>query len=149
MRIQRRPAFEHDRTFLVDVHVAALGPVALVGYGWPACKLRDQFEAEIDLANCHVILVDGIKAGYISVEDRGAYWYIDAIAIGIKYQKQGVGSATLRAVLDEAGTTPVRLNVLHVNRARSLYERLGFRAILEDGRRQVMEWRGDRGGAQR
>ncbi|HLL20800.1 MAG TPA: GNAT family N-acetyltransferase [Kofleriaceae bacterium] len=141
MRVQLRPAFEADRTFLEDVHVAALGPVVLVGYGWPACRLREQFHKEIELANCHIILVDGRGAGYVSVEDKGAFWYIDAIAIVPKYQKKGVGTATLRSVLDDAGTLPVRLNVLHVNRAKTLYERLGFRTVMQDGRRQVMEWK--------
>ena len=50
-------------------------------------------------------------------------------------------AAALKSVLAEAGTLPVRLNVLHVNRAKSLYERLGFRTILQDARRQIMEWR--------
>ena len=141
MRIQRRPAFDHDRAFLEDVHVAALGPVVLVGYGWPAFRLRDQFHAEVDIRTCHVIIVDGIDAGYLSVEDKGDFWYIDAIAIAPKYQRKGVGTAALRSVLDEAGILPVRLNVLHVNRAKTLYERLGFRTITRDERRQIMEWR--------
>ena len=139
--MQRRPAFDRDLSFLEDVHVAALGPVALVGYGWPAFRLRDQFRKEIDVTNCHVILVDGVDAGYLSIEHKGEFWYIDAIAIAPKYQKKGVGTAALKAVLAEAGTLPVRLNVLHVNRAKSLYERLGFRTILQDARRQIMEWR--------
>jgi ribosomal protein S18 acetylase RimI-like enzyme len=141
MKIQRRRAIAQDATFLEDVHVAALGPVALVGYGWPAFRLRDQFHREIDVTNCHVILVDGVGAGYLSLEDKGEFWYIDAIAIAPKYQKKGVGTAALRSILDEAGRMPVRLNVLHVNRAKALYERLGFRTILEDARRQIMEWR--------
>ena len=141
MRVQRRPAFDRDLSFLEDVHVAALGPVVLVGYGWPAFRLRDQFHKEIDVTNCHVIIVDGIDAGYVSIEDKGEFWYIDAIAIAPKYQKKGVGTAALKSVLAEAGTLPVRLNVLHVNRAKSLYERLGFRTILQDARRQIMEWR--------
>jgi ribosomal protein S18 acetylase RimI-like enzyme len=132
---------EHDREFLEDVHVAALGPVALVGYGWPAMRLRQQFRAEIDVANCHVILVDGIPAGYISIADRGRYWYIDAIAILPRYQKRGVGTRALREILDAAGAAPVRLNVLHINRAKALYTRLGFRAIGADAQRQIMEWR--------
>lgn len=140
-RIARRRAIAQDRTFLEDVHVAALGPVALVGYGWPAFRLRDQFQAEIDLVNCQVIVVDGERAGYVSVEDRGQFWYIDAIAIARKHQRQGVGSAVLRAIMDDAGRVPVRLNVLHVNPARALYERLGFRTIIADERRQIMEWR--------
>jgi len=141
VRVQRRPAFDRDLSFLEDVHVAALGPVVLVGYGWPAFRLRDQFHKEIDVTNCHVIIVDGIDAGYVSIEDKGEFWYIDAIAIAPKYQKKGVGTAALKSVLAEAGTLPVRLNVLHVNRAKSLYERLGFRTILQDARRQIMEWR--------
>ncbi len=141
MRIQRRRALEHDRGFLEDVHVAALGPVALVGYGWPACRLLDQFHADIDLESCYVLLVDGARAGYFSIEDRGAFWYIDAIAIARKYQRKGIGSAALREILEDAGTTPVRLNVLRINPARELYIRLGFRTILEDTRREIMEWR--------
>lgn len=141
MRIQRRRAIAQDTPFLEDVHVAALGPVALVGYGWPAFRLRDQFHREIDVTNCHVIVVDGIAAGYVSIEDKGAFWYIDAIAIAPKYQKKGVGTAALRSVMIEAGRMPVRLNVLRINRAKALYERLGFRTILEDARRQIMEWR--------
>ena len=140
-KLQRRPAFAADLAFLEDAHVAALGPVALVGYGWPACRLRDQFHKEIDVRACHVIIVDSVKAGYISIERKPDFLYIDAFAILPKYQKKGVGTAVLEAVLDDAGRMPVRLNVLHVNRAKALYERLGFRTILHDGRRQIMEWR--------
>jgi ribosomal protein S18 acetylase RimI-like enzyme len=141
LRIQRRPAFEQDVGFLEEAHVRALGPVALVGYGWPAFRLRDQFHSEIDVTTCHVIVVNGVQAGYISVEDKGEYWYIDAIAIVPNYQRKGVGTAVLVDVLADAGTLPVRLNVLHINPAKGLYERLGFRTILEDARRQIMEYR--------
>lgn len=121
--------------------MAALGPVALVGYGWPELKLRAQFRAEIDVATCHVISVDARRAGYISIEDRDSFWYIDAIAIARRHQGQGIGTLVLRDVLAEAGARPVRLNVLNVNRARSLYERLGFRVVHHDAQRQIMEWR--------
>ena len=140
-KIERRRAHESDRTFIEDVHVAALGPVALVGYGWTAQRLRAQFQEEVDLANCEIISVDGRDAGYVSIENRGQFWYIDAFAIGLKFQKQGVGSAALRQLLDGVGMVPVRLSVLKVNRARSLYARLGFRVIGSDSRRELMEWR--------
>src|SRR5688572_31134552 len=99
MRVQRRPARDLDRMFLEDVHVKALGPLALVGYGWPAFRLLDQFHNEIDLGCCYIILVDGNDAGYISIEDKGTFWYIDAIAIAPKYQRKGVGTAILADVL--------------------------------------------------
>lgn len=140
MLVQRRRAMERDRWFLEEAHVRALGPVALVGYGWTATRLLAQFRNEIDLLDCDVIVVDGKDAGYLSVEDRGQFWYIDAIAIVPRYQKKGVGTALLRDVLGRA-SVPVRLNVLHINPARGLYERLGFRVIARDARRQIMEWR--------
>jgi len=139
--VSRRPAVETDRAFLEDVHVAALGPVALVGYGWVAERLRKQFHSEVAIENCEVILVDSMRAGYISIEDRGAFWYIDAIAIAPKYQRKGVGSAALQDLLVQTGRVPVRLSVLLVNRARSLYRRLGFVVIGTDGRRELMEYR--------
>jgi ribosomal protein S18 acetylase RimI-like enzyme len=70
------------------------------------------------------------------------FGYSDASAIAPNYQRKGVGTATIKDVLADAGTLPVRLNVLHINRAKSLYERLGFRTIMQDARRQIMEWRG-------
>lgn len=140
-RIERRRALREDAAFIEDVHVEALGPVALIGYGWPAVTLREQFRSEIDVATCHVISVDGRRAGYISIEDRDTFWYIDAIAIARRYQNKGIGTLVLRDVLAEAGARPVRLNVLLVNRARALYDRLGFRVIRRDEQRQIMEWR--------
>ena len=140
-RVELQRALRTDSSFIEEVHVAALGPVALVGYGWPAIRLRDQFRSEIDLATCYVISIDGRRAGYISIEDRDSFWYIDAIALERRYQGKGIGTLVLRDVLTEAGSRPVRLNVLHVNRARSLYERLGFRVIRRDEQRQIMEWR--------
>jgi ribosomal protein S18 acetylase RimI-like enzyme len=140
-RVERRRALQADLPFIEEVHVAALGPVALVGYGWPAITLREQFRSEIDIATCHVISVDGRRGGYISIEDRDNFWYIDAIAMARGYQGKGIGTLVLRDVLTEAGARPVRLNVLHVNRARVLYERLGFRVIRRDEQRQIMEWR--------
>lgn len=139
--IARRPASLSDRGFVEEAHVAALGPIALVGYGWTATRLRAQFHAEVDLANCEVISVDGRDVGYVSIEDRGTFWYIDAFAITPNYQRKGVGGAALRVLLADAGLVPVRLSVLRTNRARSLYLRLGFRVIGGDRQRELMEWR--------
>ena len=79
--VLRRPALPYDHDFLEEAHVAALGPIALVGYGWTAERLRAQFHREVDPDNCWVIAADGVRAGYVSVEDKGSHWYIDAIAI--------------------------------------------------------------------
>jgi GNAT superfamily N-acetyltransferase len=167
LTIVRRRATERDVAMLEEAHLMALGPVALVGYGWTKERLRAQFYAEVLLENCQVIEVRGAAgrwwvgvgggeagvarapsaievggrdAGYISVEDRRTCWYIDAFAILPNYQKRGVGSAALRSVL-AAAPKPVRLSVLRTNRARTLYLRTGFRVIGQDRLRELMEWR--------
>lgn len=140
-QVLRRPATAWDRDFLEEAHVRALGPTALVGYGWTEDRLRTQFHREVSVDNCWVISAAGIRAGYVSVERRDVYWYIDAIAIVPNFQRRGVGEAALRDVMSEAGRTPIRLSVLHTNRARSLYRRLGFRVIGGDRMRELMEWR--------
>jgi len=137
--VLRRPATRWDHAFLEEAHVAALGPVALVGYGWTAERLRSQFHREISLDHCWVISAEGSRAGYVSIEDKSSHWYIDAIAIVPRFQRRGVGGAVMQGVLAEARC--VRLTVLLVNRARSLYQRLGFRVISGDRQRELMEWR--------
>jgi ribosomal protein S18 acetylase RimI-like enzyme len=145
MRVTLRRATPDQRVWIEDVHVAALGPVALVGYGWTAERLRVQFRKEVSPETCVVIATHdptGTRnVGYVSIVDRRHHWYIDAFAIAPKHQKKGVGGAALRAVLEDAGTLPVRLSVLRTNRARTLYLRLGFRIIGGDPQRDQMEWR--------
>ena len=138
--VVRRRALERDRAFLEQAHLAALGPVALVGYGWTKQRLQSQFLEEVRLKNCEVIVVDGSDAGYISTEDRRTHWYVDAFAIVPNYQRRGIGAAALRGLLADAGARPVRLSVLRTNPARSLYTRLGFRVIGGDRLREFMEW---------
>ena len=141
--MHRRRALEQDRQFLEDVHIRALGAIALVGYGWVAERLRAQFHAEIQLAACEVIVVDGASAGYVSIHQRPDHWYIDAFAIAPRFQRRGLGGMVLDDLLAGA-PGPVRLNVLHVNPARVLYERVGFRVLHRDARRSLMEWRPQR-----
>jgi ribosomal protein S18 acetylase RimI-like enzyme len=141
LAVALRAARLTDRELIEEIHLAALGPIALVGYGWPKERLRRQFHAEVDLATCHLLVVDGRAAGYISILDRGGWWYIDAFAILPKFQRRGVGSTALRHVLDAAGAKPVRLSVLHTNRARGLYLRHGFAEVGRDPLRAVLEWR--------
>ena len=58
-----------------------------------------------------------------------------------EYRSQGIGSALLKAVLEEADEAgmPIRLHAESFNRAMKLYERLGFRAVRINGIHVEME----------
>jgi ribosomal protein S18 acetylase RimI-like enzyme len=58
-----------------------------------------------------------------------------------EHRGRGIGTALIRALLDEAAAAGKRLSI-HVevhNRARRLYERLGFLAVAENGIYLLME----------
>ena len=59
-----------------------------------------------------------------------------------QYRNQGIGSALLKALLEEAteAAKPIRLHVESFNRAVTLYERLGFTAVGINGIHVEMEW---------
>jgi ribosomal protein S18 acetylase RimI-like enzyme len=61
---------------------------------------------------------------------------VDGICVARSHRGQGIGGALIEALCDEAarrGYPAIRLEVIDTNiRARSLYERLGFRTIKHD-----------------
>jgi ribosomal protein S18 acetylase RimI-like enzyme len=64
----------------------------------------------------------------LSVRNRETEVLLKFIEVLPEYQNQGIGTAVIKSVLEQAHHTgrPVGLQVLKVNPARSLYERLGF-----------------------
>ena len=63
------------------------------------------------------------------------------------WQGRGIGSSIVRWLMKEAATAgkPLTLRVLHVNeRARALYERLGFRPFKEIETHVYLRWSASR-----
>ena len=53
------------------------------------------------------------------------------------FQRRGIGTEVMKRLIGEANESnlAVRLNVVRINPARRLYERLGFRVTHEDDRK--------------
>jgi len=64
------------------------------------------------------------------------------IALLPPYRNQGIGTQVLRRLMDQAGRSgqPVELSVSATNRARGLYERLGFEATGSSDTYIMMRW---------
>ena len=123
-----RPATVGDRDVLYDLHAACLKKYVAATWGWDDATQRAMFEANFAPERSRIVMVDDRIVGIIAVERRAADWFIGNIAIDPVMQGQGLGSALLCAILAGAAreAIPVRLQVLRVNPARHLYERLGF-----------------------
>jgi len=94
-------------------------------------------------ANFDLILLDGEPVGRLYLHRRKDEIRIIDIALLPEHQDQGVGSALLRDILDQAtqADLPVRIHVERNNPALGLYHRLGFREIGDEGMYRLVEWK--------
>jgi ribosomal protein S18 acetylase RimI-like enzyme len=104
--------------------------------------LRSQFEAQDRWwhenyadTSWEVIEMDGEAAGRLYVSRWPGEIRIVDIALLPAFRGRGVGTSLLRGLFEEANQSgrPVTIHVEMNNRARGLYERLGFRPVAERG----------------
>jgi ribosomal protein S18 acetylase RimI-like enzyme len=115
-----------------------------------AAFLTMQFEAQKAHYDRHypdaersVILADDKPAGRLYVDRQPKEIRIIDIALLPEHRGGGIGTRLLQQILTEASTRhlPVRIHVERNNRALSLYRRLGFTPIGENGVYWLMEWK--------
>ncbi len=142
MNVELRPVVLADYEFLRGLQEAAMRPHAEKTYGvWDADLQRERFKQRFDPAQMQVIVVDGVDAGMLQVEERTEEVFIPAIWLLPAYQGRGIGTRLLRGVIDAAAAQgkPVALRVLKGNMgARSLYQRLGFGVTGETDTHYIM-----------
>jgi len=135
--LELRAATADDDEFLYDLHRRALGDVIEATWGPWDDDLQQQFHRDwFDPEQVEIVLVDGRPVGMIQAHPAPANtFYISRIELIPEMQNQGVGTALMRHVLERARqseATAVELDVLELNRVRSLYERLGFCVVAEE-----------------
>ncbi len=145
-----RPFTPEDCEFLYRVY-ASTRAVEMELVDWSdeqkADFLRFQFDArhkyyqqQFPRAAFDLILVGDEPAGRLYVDRRAEEIRLIDIALLPERRGGGLGSAILERILAEADEKPVRIHVEHNNRALSLYHRLGFRKIEDQGVYYLMEW---------
>lgn len=151
MNIELRPFSSDNQDFLYQLY-ASTRLEEIAQFGWNAAQqeafLRMQFNAQQQWyemaypgADHQIILVDGKPVGRILVfREAGAYRLVD-IALLPEYRSRGMGTQLLRDLITKSQNerVPLRLQVLKTNRARQLYQRLGFQEIGDDGMYSQME----------
>ena len=138
-----RQVTEEDYDYLYALHVAAIREAVTATWGWDEAFQRRYFEEHWDPGPRRVIVVDGEDVGVVQVE-----WYVHEVFLALievapAWQGRGIGSAVIRDVQAQAREAglPVTLQVLKANeRAKALYERLGFGVVEEQEERWVMRW---------
>jgi ribosomal protein S18 acetylase RimI-like enzyme len=100
-------------------------------------------------AQYEVILCAGQPVGRLIIDRSSDAIRLVDIALLPDHRSAGIGSELLRGLLDEATAAgkPVVLHVARSNRARALYQRLGFVVTTRDDVYLEMQWRPGGGAA--
>lgn len=107
---------------------------------WDEAEQRRQYVEGFPIGRAQVILVGYDIAGAIDCEHHGDRWTVNNIEIAPEWQNRGIGTWLRTRLLRQAHNEgiPVDLEVLKVNPARGLYERLGFAVIGETDTHYLM-----------
>jgi ribosomal protein S18 acetylase RimI-like enzyme len=143
--LERRPIVEGDLPFLAELY-ASTREEELAPLGWSEQQrqafLSSQFElqhaaymCEHSHATYELLLVDRVPAGRLYVDRRPSEIRVIDISLLPAFRGRGIGGRLLEELIAQAHSHGGRV-VLHVerhNRARMLYERLGFETIEDLG----------------
>ena len=146
MPLLLRPVLPKDETFLYQLAYENMFE-QLAAWAWdpqyrePLLKMQivgqnSAYAAEFPNANHGIILLDDKPVGRMILDRGPEIHYLVDITILKQYRGAGIGTRLIQALCTEAEMLRkrVRLQVMVTNRAKGLYERLGFR-LIED--RQV------------
>lgn len=148
-----RPCRPDDDAFLRSVYASVRADeIALTGWDDAQAQafLRMQFDAQHHHYRTHnpdarfdVIESDGIPAGRLYVARAADYVHVIDIALLPAWRGRGIGTALLRALMDEAAGAHryVSIHVEINNPAQALYARLGFQEVSTAGLYRLLVWR--------
>lgn len=128
-----RDATAADRDWLYELKRVTMKDYVTETFGWDESFQRHRFEEDFDPKRGRIIQIDGEDGGFLDVDEKPDHVALNRIELLPRFQRQGIGSRVVRAVIGDAARSnkPVILQVLRVNPALALYERLGFRAYGE------------------
>jgi ribosomal protein S18 acetylase RimI-like enzyme len=141
--ITRRPVTDADVDYVYILHVSAYRALVEQHYGpWLEPQRRESLANDMAETPYEIILDDGVMVGSVAVSHHDDHDFVEDIMMHPDHRDRGIGTQVMRELMQaaDARQVPLRLSVLDGNRARVLYERLGFRVTLVVPPRTKLEW---------
>lgn len=138
--ISLRQADENDLDFLWRLHRATLRDYVEQTWSWEDASQEERFRLKFEPEHIQIILHRGNPIGCLSVARERSRLFLGVIKIAPEYQRRGIGTCLIRQLCDQADAAnlPLELQVLKVNPAKRLYERLGLAIIGETDTHYLM-----------
>lgn len=139
-----RQVVDGDFDLLFEILRSTMQPYYVQAFGqWDDALERKYLADSLKEYRYEVIIFAGSIIGCWARREGASGIFLAEMQILPAYQSQGHGRRLLRRLLDEAtqGQLCVQLEVLTVNeRARRLYERLGFKVVGSTMTHHKMHW---------
>jgi GNAT superfamily N-acetyltransferase len=142
--IELRPALEHDFAYCRRLYFGEMR--------WMVEELRldrtaqeTSFRQQWNSTQVRIIVLDGADVGWVQTIREEDELFVAQMFVDSRFQRRGIGTEVMKRLISEATAfnLAVRLNVVRINPARRLYERLGFRVTHEDDRKFYMKRNAD------
>jgi ribosomal protein S18 acetylase RimI-like enzyme len=103
---------------------------------------QKSYRTQYPAMECNIILHEGKKAGRLMTAETGGDLVVIDLTLLPEFQNRGLGSSLLAKMQQKAANInlPLRLSVFNGNRARRLYEKIGFRAVENNEMYTIMRW---------
>ena len=138
--IELRPALDHDFEYCRRLYFGEMR--------WIIEELRldrtsqeTSFRQQWNSTQVRLIALNGTDVGWVQTITENDELFVAQMFVDSRFQRKGIGTEVMRQLISEATAfnLAVRLNVVRINPARRLYERLGFRVTHEDDRKFYMK----------
>ena len=99
------------------------------------------FDQQWDLTQVRIIALDGSDIGWVQTVSEDDELFVAQMFVDRPFQRRGIGTEVIKRLIGEAARVnqTMRLNVVKINPAVRLYERLGFEVIGEEDRKFFMK----------
>jgi GNAT superfamily N-acetyltransferase len=99
------------------------------------------FQKQWDPTQVRIIKLDGVNIGWLQTIAQEDALFVAQMFVDRPFQRRGIGTQVMQRLIGEAAQLhqTVRLNVVKINPARRLYERLGFQVTHQDDRKFYMK----------
>lgn len=138
-----RAAGDDDYAFTLALYLdGSAGLLKKIGR-WNEARILSRFKRAYKLGDGRIIIVDGEDVGWIQVVDFVGQLYLRQLHLIARVQGRGIGTQLIGDLKARATSLskPLTLDVIHGNRAKELYLRLGFRPIRANRDKTRMLWR--------
>lgn len=129
-----RKATITDLGFIFRVYKITMKPFIEKIWQWDDTAQRQRYEERFSVSDYQIIQVNDKSIGVLSMSNMDSYDFLARIEILPEYQNQGIGTSIMQSLIQKARDRkkPIMLRVFKINRAKNLYERLGFQVIRQD-----------------